>query len=129
MIRLAGLLLGVVLVLGSAGQTSANEASLALTQSGVTRHFTASELLARTDAAEITVANDVSYGRAATYRAVPLLALLSALPGDARAERERKRKRESEAGTIARKTAQQRKNVRSRVKNVRSRAAKCLQIQ
>ncbi len=86
MITLVRVVLRVLLVLGSAGQASADEPSLALTQSGVTRRFTASELLVRADSAEVAIANDVGYGRAATYRAVPLLALLSELPGDARAD-------------------------------------------
>jgi mono/diheme cytochrome c family protein len=86
MSRLAGLLLGLLLVLGSAGQTRAAEALLTVSRSGVTRRFTASELLARTDAAEVAVANDISYGRAASYRAVPLLALLGELPEGAQAD-------------------------------------------
>src|SRR3954470_20881648 len=64
----------------------ADEPFLALAQSDVTHRFTASELLARADAAEVTVADDVSYARAVTYHAVPLLGLLSTLPGDARAD-------------------------------------------
>jgi mono/diheme cytochrome c family protein len=41
--------------------------------------FTASELLARPDAAELAIPNDASYGRATRYRAVPLLPLLAGL--------------------------------------------------
>ena len=38
--------------------------------------FTAAELLARSDAATIEIPNDPSYGRAMSYRAVPLLDLM-----------------------------------------------------
>lgn len=41
--------------------------------------FTAAELLARPDAAEINIADDVSYHRPMTYRAVPLLGLIGEL--------------------------------------------------
>jgi hypothetical protein len=44
------------------------------------RRFTASELLARRDAVELTIPADVSYGRAMKYRAVPLLPLVSVGP-------------------------------------------------
>lgn len=40
------------------------------------RKFTTDALLARRDAATITIPDDVSYGRTMTYRAVPLLDLL-----------------------------------------------------
>ena len=86
MLSLARVLLGLFLITRSAAAAGADEPSLALTESGVTHRFTAPELLARADAAEVAIDNDVSYGRAATYRAVPLLALLSTLPGDARAD-------------------------------------------
>jgi mono/diheme cytochrome c family protein len=52
-----------------------NERSLALSFGGEVRHVTAAELLQRADAASITIPNDVSYHRAMTYRAVPLLDL------------------------------------------------------
>lgn len=42
------------------------------------KQYSAAELLARSDAVSITVPNDISYRRAMTYRAVPLLALLPA---------------------------------------------------
>ena len=60
----------------------AAEPSLTVDPGGVTRHFTASELLARPDAAEIDIPNDHDYGRATHYRAVPLLSLLADLPQD-----------------------------------------------
>lgn len=55
---------------------SAAERVLTLQFSGEERRFTAAELLARPDAASLTIPNDVSYRRAMTYRAVPLLALI-----------------------------------------------------
>ncbi|MBV9747407.1 MAG: cytochrome c [Acetobacteraceae bacterium] len=70
------------LLLLALGAADADEPSLALTLDGTTNRFTASELLARPDAAEITIPDDVAYGRAAIYRAVPLLALLSGLPAN-----------------------------------------------
>ena len=44
--------------------------------------FTASDLLARPDAAEVAIPNDHDYGSATGYRAVPLLSLLADLPPD-----------------------------------------------
>jgi mono/diheme cytochrome c family protein len=81
--KLARLMVWLIAVAGSAWQSGADEPSLALSQAGITRRFTASELLARSDAIELSVADDVAYRRAARYRAVPLLALLSELPSDA----------------------------------------------
>jgi mono/diheme cytochrome c family protein len=50
----------------------------------VTRTFTSAELLARSDAATVAVPRDPAYGgRAITYRAVPMRALLVQLPADA----------------------------------------------
>nr|WP_294512502.1 cytochrome c [uncultured Rhodopila sp.] len=60
----------------------AAEPSLTIDLGGITRRFTASELLARPDAAEIDIPNDHDYGRAARYRAVPLAPLLADLPQD-----------------------------------------------
>jgi mono/diheme cytochrome c family protein len=56
---------------------------LVVTAGGETRQFTSGELLAWHDAATLAVPHDVAYGRAMSYRAVPLRALLSALPPDA----------------------------------------------
>lgn len=84
--KLATVLVGLFVVLGSASQANADEAVLALTQGGTTRRFTASELLARADAAEVAIADDVSYRRQTRYRAVPLLTLLSELPSDSRSD-------------------------------------------
>ncbi len=86
MLSLARVLVGLALIMCSGRRAGAEEPSLALSRAGMTRGFTASELLARPDAADVVVANDVSYGRPASYRAVPLLALLSELPQDARAD-------------------------------------------
>ena len=44
------------------------------------RSFDAVSLLARPETRSIVVPNDVAYRRQATYRAVPLLALLDGLP-------------------------------------------------
>ena len=44
-----------------------------------TRHFGRDELLRRPDVANVSVANDVAYGKAMTYRAVPVAALLAGL--------------------------------------------------
>ena len=57
----------------------ASEPALTVTVGGKTATHTASELLARADAATVTIPKDVAYGRSMTYRAVPLAALLSAL--------------------------------------------------
>jgi mono/diheme cytochrome c family protein len=57
----------------------ADEPSLALTLDDVTHRFTTSELLARPDADDVLIPDDVDYHRATVYRAVPLLSLLSGL--------------------------------------------------
>jgi mono/diheme cytochrome c family protein len=57
----------------------AAEPVLSLAIGGQTRDYSRADLLARPDAATITVAKDVSYGTAMTYRAVPLAALLDGL--------------------------------------------------
>jgi mono/diheme cytochrome c family protein len=56
---------------------------LAVTTGGATRQFTIDELRAWPDAATMAVPHDPSYGGAMSYRAVPLRALLAALPPDA----------------------------------------------
>lgn len=55
---------------------SAADRSLTLSFHGEERRVTAAELLARPDAATIEIPIDVSYRRAMTYRAVPLLAVI-----------------------------------------------------
>jgi mono/diheme cytochrome c family protein len=82
----AMVLVWLFVLLGNAGQAGADEPLLVLSQAGIERRFTASELLARADAAEVAIAGDVAYGRATSYRAVPLLALLSELPPDSRSD-------------------------------------------
>src|SRR5712672_1959478 len=51
---------------------------------GQTRQFGRDELLHRPDVSQVTVTNDVAYGKVMSYRAVPLAALLVGLnfPGD-----------------------------------------------
>jgi len=74
----------IILSLGLAGPSAKSAApELVVSAGGATRHFTSEELLARHDAATLTVSNDPSYGRAMTYRAVPLRALFASLPPDA----------------------------------------------
>jgi mono/diheme cytochrome c family protein len=69
--------IGLSLLLSTiATSASASERILALSFGDETRRFTAAELLARPDAVSLTIPNDVSYRRAMTYRAVPLLALI-----------------------------------------------------
>lgn len=63
-----------------AGPADAEERSLLLKLGGVEQRFTASELLARPDSAEITVPDDAAYARTRAYRAVPLLSLLPGVP-------------------------------------------------
>jgi mono/diheme cytochrome c family protein len=58
----------------------AAEPSLAFDFGGVQHSFTASELLARPDVADVDIPNDHDYQRATHYRAVPLLPLLADLP-------------------------------------------------
>jgi len=62
--------------------SAAEDHSLSLSGSGVTKQFRTADLLARSDAATITVPHDPDYGRAMTYRAVPLRDLLAELPSD-----------------------------------------------
>ena len=63
-------------VIGFACTAHADTPALTLSFGGEERSFTAKELLARPDAATIEIPNDPSYGKAMSYRAVPLLALL-----------------------------------------------------
>jgi mono/diheme cytochrome c family protein len=46
---------------------------------GQTRHFARDALLARPDATTVEIANDVAYGKAMRFRAIPLAALLAGL--------------------------------------------------
>lgn len=54
------------------------DAVLDIAIGGETRHFSREELLRRSDVASVEVADDVSYHKAMSYRAVPLAALLAA---------------------------------------------------
>jgi mono/diheme cytochrome c family protein len=69
------MLLLAVAILGSA-PASAVERILTLSFGDNSRRFTAAELLARPDAATLSIPRDVSYKRAMTYRAVPMRALI-----------------------------------------------------
>jgi mono/diheme cytochrome c family protein len=76
--------LAFILLSGLSGPaTVAAAAVLMVTAGGATQEFTSGALLARSDAATLAVPLDVSYGQAMSYRAVPLRALLAALPPDA----------------------------------------------
>lgn len=70
-------LLSLVTLLLTVAHAAASDA-LTLSFGGEEHRFTATELLARTDAKSIDVPDDVSYKRAMRYRAVPLLALVPA---------------------------------------------------
>jgi mono/diheme cytochrome c family protein len=63
-----------------AGAVSADDTALTLSFGDREQRFTAAELLARPDAATIAIPNDVAYHRPMSFRAVPLLALIGALP-------------------------------------------------
>lgn len=63
----------------SAPRAMAASPALGLSVDGNTLSLTAQVLLARPDATEITVPNDVAYGKSMTYRAVPLADLLDGI--------------------------------------------------
>src|SRR4051812_22356912 len=78
----ATLLLALAAMLpGRAQPAPATPRMLAIADGTAERHFSAAELLARPDVADLSVTEDV-YHHAVTYRAVPLLALLGGNPGD-----------------------------------------------
>lgn len=82
MIRL--LCLSIFLLVGFARPSAmAAEPILVVSADSVTRQYTSDELLARHDAATLAASNDPAYLGAMSYRAVPLRALLAALPPDA----------------------------------------------
>lgn len=60
----------------SAGASAAAERVLTLSFGAQPQRLTATELLARPDAADLIIPKDVSYGREMRYRAVPLLRLI-----------------------------------------------------
>ena len=65
-----------VFVLGSS-KASAADAVLEIAIGGVTRHFSRDALLTRPDITSIEIADDVAYGKAMRFRAIPLAALLA----------------------------------------------------
>lgn len=71
-----GVVLAFVAMLAALASAHAEGAKLTVSFGGTDKSFTAAELLARPDAATIIVPDDISYKRAMTYRAVPLLALI-----------------------------------------------------
>jgi mono/diheme cytochrome c family protein len=80
MVRTApSLLMLAGIVLAGSGAKAA-ERVLTITFGPELRSFDAVSLLARPETRSIVVPNDVAYRRQATYRAVPLLALLDGLP-------------------------------------------------
>lgn len=72
---LGRILLLAAVILGAV-PASAAERVLTLSFGSEPRRVTAEELLARPDAATITIPDDLSYKRAMTYRAVPMLAVI-----------------------------------------------------
>jgi mono/diheme cytochrome c family protein len=74
----------VAACLGLGWSAGAAEPTIAIASQDGAREYTASTLLARTDAVSINVPHDVSYRASMTYRAVPLLKLL---PGIAPSDR------------------------------------------
>ncbi len=75
--------LSVVIALLACCAARAGADTLTVSFGGTPKTYAAAELLARPDAATITIPDDVSYKRAMTYRAVPLLALLGGKPDPA----------------------------------------------
>src|SRR4051794_38147888 len=68
-----------ILILMLVSTAAAAQSALDIVIGGETRRFTREALLARPDVANVSIANDIAYGGAATYRAVPLAALLAGL--------------------------------------------------
>ncbi|MBB6307658.1 c-type cytochrome [Xanthobacter tagetidis] len=77
--------LACALALMLAGAPARSEPVLSLKADGAARTYTAAQLLARPDAVSVSVPSDIAYGGRATYRAVPVLALLAeaGIPTDA----------------------------------------------
>ena len=73
-------LMSLVLMLGafllSIGQAWSADSGLTIALGGVTRHFSAEDLLRDPAIVEIEVPQDIAYGRAMRYRAIPLAVLL-----------------------------------------------------
>jgi mono/diheme cytochrome c family protein len=73
-------LLAIVVALIACSVARAEPATLTVSFGDKKQRFTAADLLARPDAATVTIPEDVSYKRAMTYRAVPVLALVGNKP-------------------------------------------------
>jgi mono/diheme cytochrome c family protein len=80
MARVLLALLMAAVLLGGPREAAAAEPGLRVAFGDKVRDFDAATLLARPDAHDITVPNDVAYRREMSFRAVPLLALLEGLP-------------------------------------------------
>lgn len=72
--RVALLALAGTIACGAAARAEAPK--LTISFGGAPRAYSAAELLARPDAATLSIPADVAYGRPMTFRAVPLLALI-----------------------------------------------------
>ena len=73
--RLAFALLALAGGFAYDGEARGDAPTLSLSFGGEPRSFTSAELLARPDTATLAIPANVAYGRAMTFRAVPLLAL------------------------------------------------------
>src|ERR1700758_3968430 len=81
MSRLARLCAALLLSLCSASVRAAPaQPLLTITAGAVTKHFTAAELLSRTDLVSVQIPPHVDYNVSLTLQAVPLLDLLAAFP-------------------------------------------------
>ena len=78
--RNAALTTALVLLVFVASPCLADEPALIVTFGAVTKHYSASDLLARPDAADVAIPDDPVYRRTQVYRAVPLPALLAEIP-------------------------------------------------
>ena len=80
-LRIAICLVVPIGIVWAAGPGQTGDRTLTIDLGSGPQRYTAATLLARPDVAQITVPNDVSYRRSMSYRAVPLLALLTIRPG------------------------------------------------
>src|SRR5690606_24283880 len=81
LMRAASWLTVCLMALMATDTSHARDAGLSVSAGDEAKIYSAHELLARQDAVTITIPGDVSYKRAMTYRAVPLLALLGDAQG------------------------------------------------
>jgi hypothetical protein len=75
--------LGIVFLLGLCAtgvRAESGQPTLTITAGTFTNHFTAAELLSRTDLASVQIPPHVDYEVSLTLQAVPLLDLLTTLP-------------------------------------------------